>query len=68
MTQHGRTIAKEAMAFGKAITDSASGDVPEVVKPLAESVKSGGGRPELPDVPHGDRARTKEALIGPRHE
>jgi hypothetical protein len=57
-------IAKEAMAVGKAITDSASGDAPEIVKSLAESVKSGGGRPELPDVPHGDRARTKEALIG----
>ena len=43
VTQHGRTMAKEAMAVGKAITDSASGDVPEVVKPLAERVKSGAG-------------------------
>lgn len=57
-------IAKEAMAVGRAITESASGDAPEIVKALAESVKAAGGRPELPDVPKGDRAQTKEALIG----
>ena len=42
---------------------SASSNAPEVVKSLAESVKAG-DRPEMPDVPSGDRARTKEALIG----
>ena len=57
-------IAKEAMALGKAISDSASGDAPEVVKALAQSVKEGGGRPEMPDVPTGDRTKTKEALMG----
>jgi hypothetical protein len=57
-------IAKEAYAAGKAITDSARGDAPEIVKALAESVKSGGGRPELPVVPTGDRAQMKVALIG----
>jgi hypothetical protein len=57
-------IAKEALAVGKAISDSALGNTPEVVKALAESVKSGGGRPPLPDVPMGDRAKTREALIG----
>jgi hypothetical protein len=57
-------IAKEAMAVGKAITDSAAGEAPEVVKSLAESVKSGGGRPELPSVPTGDRAKAKDALLG----
>jgi hypothetical protein len=57
-------IAKEAMAVGKAISESTSGDAPEIVQALAESVKSGGGRPELPDVPKGDRAQTKDALIG----
>ena len=57
-------IAKEAMAVGKAITESASGDAPEVVKALAEGVKSAGGRPELPDLPKGDRAQSKAALIG----
>ena len=56
-------IAKEAMAVGKAITQSELGDAPEIVKALAEAVKSGGGRPELPDVPTGDRAETKNALI-----
>jgi hypothetical protein len=27
-------------------------------------VKEGGGRPEMPDVASGDRAKTKEALMG----
>ena len=44
-------IAKEATAVGKAITDSATGEAPEVVKSLADSVKSGASRPELTDVP-----------------
>jgi hypothetical protein len=57
-------IAKEAVAVGSAISQSASGDAPEIVKALAENVKSGGGRPEMPDVPSGDRAQTKAALIG----
>jgi hypothetical protein len=57
-------IAKEALAVGKAIADSARGDAPEIVKSLAESVKAGGGRPELPEVPTGDPTRTKDALIG----
>jgi hypothetical protein len=51
------------MAVGRAITDSATGETPEVVRSLAESVKSG-GRPELPDVPTGDRAKAREALLG----
>jgi hypothetical protein len=57
-------IAKEALAVGRAIANSAAGDAPEIVKSLAESVKAGGGRPELPNVPTGDRAKTKDALIG----
>jgi hypothetical protein len=56
-------IAKEALAVGKAIAHSAFGDAPEIVKALAETVKSSGGRPVLPDVPAGDRAQTKMALI-----
>ncbi len=57
-------IAKEAMAVGKAITESASGNAPEIVKALAESVRTAGGRPELPDIPKTDRAQMKVALIG----
>ncbi len=57
-------IAKEAIAVVKAIADSGSGDAPEVVKALSESVKSSGGRPELPDLPTGDPAATQQALIG----
>jgi hypothetical protein len=56
-------IAKEALAVGKAISESGGGgDAPEIVKALAESVKSG-ARPELPDVPTGDRAQMKAALV-----
>ena len=55
-------IAKEAMAVSKAIVESAQGDAPEVVKALADVVKTGGGRTELPDVPAGDRAAIKNAL------
>jgi hypothetical protein len=57
-------IAKEALAVAKAIARSASGDAPEIVKALAENVRTGGGRPELPVVPSGDRTQTKTALIG----
>jgi hypothetical protein len=55
--------AREALAVGQAISQAASGDTPEVVKSLAENVKSA-GRPVLPDVPAGDRAQTRDALIG----
>ncbi len=57
-------IAKEAMAVGKAITDSARGDAPEIVKSLAASLKERGGRAELPVVPTADRAQTEVALVG----
>jgi hypothetical protein len=57
-------MAKEALAVGKAIAESARGDAPEVVKSLADSVKAGGGRPEMPSVPTGDPAKTRDALIG----
>jgi len=55
-------IAKEAMAVGKAIADSATSDVPDVVKAIAETAKAG-TRPELPDVPSGDRAKTRDTLL-----
>lgn len=56
-------ITKEALAVGRAISESASGGAPEIVKSLAESVKSAGGRPELPDVPKGDREQMKATLV-----
>jgi hypothetical protein len=56
-------VAKEAMAVGRAISDSAASGTPEVVKALADSVKAG-GRPALPDIPTGNRAQMKEALTG----
>jgi hypothetical protein len=57
-------IAKEAIAVGKAIMESAQGEAPDIVKSLAESVKTGGGRPELPDLPTGDRAQMNAAVLG----
>lgn len=55
--------AKEAMAVGRAITESATSAAPEIVKSLAESVRSAGGRPQLPELPKVDRAQMKSALI-----
>src|SRR5690606_83522 len=57
-------LAKEAMAVSRAIAESATGDVPEVVKSVAESAKTWGGRPTMPDIPRGDRQQAKNALIG----
>ncbi len=56
-------LAKEAMAVGRAITGSVSGNAPEIVKSLAETLKSDGGRPQLPDVPKGDRAQMQAAIV-----
>jgi hypothetical protein len=56
-------VAKEAMAVGRAIAESATGDAPEIVKNLAGQVTSTQGKYELPDVPTGNRAQTKDALI-----
>ena len=56
-------VAKEGLALGRAIAESASGDAPEIVKAVAESVKTGGGRPEMPAMPLGDRTQMKNALV-----
>lgn len=56
-------LAREAMAVGRAISRSTLGDAPEIVKALANTVKAGGGTPELPDLPSGGRALTRDALI-----
>jgi hypothetical protein len=54
-------IAKEAMAVGRAITDAAQGQAPEIVKAIATSMKDS-GRPETPDIPISNRAKSKLAL------
>jgi hypothetical protein len=56
-------LAKEALAISRAISESATG-APEVVKSVAESAKTWGGRPTMPDIPRGDRQQAKDALIG----
>lgn len=57
-------IAKEAMAVSRAVSGSATGDAPEVVRSIAESAKTWGGRPAMPDIPRGDREQARNALIG----
>ena len=55
-------IAKEAMAVGKAITDAAQGQTPEIVKSIATSMKDS-GRPESPDLPKmASREQSRMAL------
>src|SRR5262245_58754383 len=56
-------ITKEAMAVSRAITQATPADAPEIVKALAENLKTGQGKFELPDVPTGNRAQTKDALV-----
>lgn len=51
------------MTVGTAITQSARGDAPDFVKALAETVARLAGCPELPEMPFGDRRRTKHLLI-----
>ena len=50
-------------AVGQAITRPAVTDVPEIVKVLVESVRSHGGRPELPGVPDGDPKEASIAIV-----
>jgi hypothetical protein len=55
-------IAKEAMAVGRAITDAAQGQAPEIVKAIATSMKDS-GRPETPDLPKmASREQSRMAL------
>lgn len=57
-------LTKEALAVGRVLNDGASSG-PEVVKSLAESLKAAGfsGRPELPQLPTGDQAARRLALV-----
>jgi hypothetical protein len=56
-------ITKEAMAVGQAITGAAEASASELVKSLGESVKTAGGRPELPEIPRKNPAETKAAIL-----
>jgi hypothetical protein len=56
-------MTKEALAVARAIAQTASGDAPEIVKALTDHVRHGGGRPDLPTVPSGNRLQAKTALI-----
>jgi hypothetical protein len=56
-------LAKEALGVREAIVRTAYGDAPEIVRVLAAHVRQEGGRPELPEVPSGDRAQMQSALL-----
>lgn len=58
-------ITKEALAVGRALSDPEIAKGAEVVTSLAESLKAGGfkGRPDLPDLPKGDTAAARTAMI-----
>lgn len=58
-------VTKEALAVGRSLADpKAAGDT-EVLTSLAESLKAGGfsGRPQMPDLPKGDKAAARAAMI-----
>ena len=57
-------LAKEVTVVGKAILRLTLGDAPEIVKVLTHHIRAGGGTPEMPDLPAGCRAPTKDTLIG----
>jgi len=52
------------VAVAKAMGGSSRSEAPAVVGSLAESARTWGGRPALPDVPRGSREQAKNALIG----
>jgi hypothetical protein len=57
-------ITKEAMAVGKAISESGTASQAEVIRSLVESMKAGGvgARPELPDIPRRDLNAARSAM------
>lgn len=57
-------ITKEAMAVGKAISESGTGSQAEIIKSLVDSLKAGGigARPELPDIPRRDLGAARAAM------
>jgi len=55
-------MAKEAFTVVKAITDTAATTANELIKAVAEDIRSRGGKPELPTLPQ-DRAAVNKMLI-----
>ncbi len=56
-------LAKEAMAVSKAVTESAASTSNELIKAVAEGIRTMGGKPEMPKLP-GDREGVRNMLIG----
>jgi hypothetical protein len=55
-------LAKEAMAVVKAVNDTASGTTAELIKSVADEIKSQGGRADLSEI-RNDPANARAALI-----
>src|SRR5262245_27082159 len=55
-------MAKEAYAVVKTITDTAANSNHEMIKAIADDLKSRGGKPDLPATPQG-RSDVKNMLI-----
>ena len=55
--------AKEGMAVARAITEGIDDSSPEVLRSLADEVKAGHLRPELPSLPFTDRDKARAVLM-----
>ena len=55
-------LAKEAMAVVKAVNDTASGTTAELIKSVADEIRSQGGRSDLSEI-RSDPANARAALI-----
>ena len=55
-------MAKEAFTVVKTITDTAATSTNELIKAVAEDIRSRGGKPELPSMPQ-DRPAVSKMLI-----
>jgi hypothetical protein len=53
---------KEALAVAKGVTETAESTSSELIKALAEGMKTWSGRPEIPELPR-DRGAVRTALI-----
>lgn len=56
-------MAKEAYTVIKTVTDTAADSSNELIKAVAEEIKARGGKPDLPNLPQGDRAGITAMLI-----
>jgi hypothetical protein len=56
-------VVKEGMAVTRAVTDTTTSDLPEVVTSLVADVRSGAIKPALPKLPYTDREQVRAVLM-----